>query len=263
MTAVLSPIRFDAPLVNPSPGGLYAVTQWTDVPEGEPVRWLAEGVDVFPKNYGGDESFGVWTAPWNAVESDLTEDDVKTGVRPERLDPFVPITLWAADEVSLFLTGSSRDEVRVRAAQNLRMNEQVAVELAFAERMLDDAGTPTSAADLIDALGILESAFATTSTLGFIHVAPKYLPRATALQLVNRSGSALKTPGGHTWVFGGGYVDGLGDKLVATSQPFGWRTEPMLKAADAPDGSKFEAIAERSVLVVYEALVGAVEIGEE
>lgn len=261
MSGVLSPVRFDAPLVNPSHGGLYSATQWTTVPAGEPARWLADGVDVYPMNYGGGESFGVWAAPWNAAESDLTQDDVKTGVRPERLDPFLPVTLWAADTVDLFLAGETRDQVRVRAAQNLRMNEQVAVELVFAGRLLDDAGTPSSASDLVGALAVFESAFASASTVGFVHASPKWLPLAASMQLVVGSGSVLKTPGGQTWVFGGGYVDGLGEKLVATSQPFGWRTESVVRAADAVDGSRFQAVAERSVLVGYEALVGAVEIG--
>lgn len=263
MTSVLAPVRFDAPLVNPSPGGLFSATQWTDVPDGEPVRWLAEGIDVVPWNFGGDESFGVWTAPWDASHSDLTEDDVKVGLRPERPDPFVAMTIWAADECDLILTGSPRDDVRVRAAQNLRLQEQVAVEVAFAERLLGDAGTPSSADDLVDALGILESAFATSSTLGLIHAAPRWLPRACQLNLVQRSGSVLKTPAGHTWVFGGGYVEGLGDTLVASSPTFGWRTEPVVRTAEKPEIRKFTAIAERSLLVAYEALVGAASIGTE
>lgn len=260
MTSSLLPVRFEAPLINPSPGGLFAATQWTELGADQPIRWLDSGVDVVPFNYGGDASFGVWSSPWNASESDLGEDDIKTGVRPDRPDPFVPLTLWAADEVDLFLTGSDRDEVRVRAAQNLRMQEQVAVELSFAERLLDDAGTPTGADDLVDALGILESAFATTSTVGYVHAHPKYLPRAASLQLLVRAGGGLKTPAGHTWVFGGGYVEGLGDVLVATSQPFGWRTEPVLRTAERPETGKFVAIAERAILVAYEALVGAVSI---
>lgn len=55
-TPALHPVRFEAPLVNPSPSGLYRVTQWTD----DPIpRWLASGVQVRPHNFGGEAAFGV------------------------------------------------------------------------------------------------------------------------------------------------------------------------------------------------------------
>ncbi|MCX2934049.1 hypothetical protein ORI20_27655 [Mycobacterium sp. CVI_P3] len=258
MTSVLVPIRFDAPLVNPAPGGLYAATVWSDSGEGDPLRWLPSGVEVRPHNYGGEDAFGVWAAAWNAAEADLTEDDVKTGVRPLIPDPFVGMTVWASDEGKFHC----EDPVvaRVRAEQNLRLLEPVAVEAQFAARLLADAPSPAAAADLVDALGLLESAFATTNTLGFIHASPKWLPRACAAQLIVRSGVALKTPGGHSWIFGGGYVAGLGDTLVATSQPFGWRGPVAVKDAARLEHNKFAAVAERSVLVGYEALVGAAAI---
>lgn len=257
MTAVLAPIRFDAPLVNPAPGGLYPAAVWSDAAEGEALRWLPDGVEIRPHNYGGESAFGVWAAPWNAAESDLTEDDVKSGVRPDIPDPFVAMTVWASDEHRFFCADPA--EARVRAQQNLRLLEPVAVESQFAARMLDDA-TPAAADDLIDAVGLLECQFAATNTLGFIHASPKWLPRACSAQLVQRTGAGLKTPAGHTWVFGGGYVGGLGDTLVATSQPFGWRSEVAVRDATDVAIDKFISIAERSILVGYEALVGAAAI---
>lgn len=258
MTVSLQPIRFDAPLVNPAPNGLYAVTMWSDSGEGEALRWLPEGVEIRPHNYGGDDAFGVWAAAWNAAEADLTDEDVKTGVRPDIPDPFVPMTVWASDEVTFFQEEPAG--ARVRAQQNLRLLEQVAVESQFAARMLDDATPAATATDVVDAVGLLEEAFATTNTLGFIHAAPRYLARASASQLVIRSGAGLKTPAGHTWVFGGGYAAGLGDTLVATSQPFGWRSEVAVRDATDVAVDKFTSIAERSILVGYEALVGAATI---
>jgi hypothetical protein len=65
---------------------------------------------------------------------------------------------------------------------------------------------------------------------------------------------------GHRLVFGGGYVDGLGDTLVGTSQPFGWRNAVAIREAIDERHNLFVAIAERSVVVGYEALVGAVAI---
>lgn len=256
MTVSFPPIRFDAPLVNPAPGGLYPVTVWADSGE-EALRWLREGVQIRPHNYGGEDAFGVWVAAWDASEADLTEDDVKTGVRPDIPDPFEAMTVWASDEGEFFQEEPA--EARRRAEQNLRLLEQVAVETQFAARMLDDA-TLVAADDLIDAVGLLECRFAVTNTLGFIHASPKWLPRACAAQLVQRTGAGFKTPAGHTWVFGGGYVEGLGDTLVATSQPFGWRGPTKVYEASKVEHDKFTAIAERSMLVGYESLVGAAAI---
>jgi hypothetical protein len=44
-TPVLTPLRFDAPLLNPSPNGLYAATAWTEIGPDEPSRHLT-GVEV-------------------------------------------------------------------------------------------------------------------------------------------------------------------------------------------------------------------------
>lgn len=72
-TQTLNPVRFEAPLVNPSPGGLYGVTAWS-IDETVP-RWLASGVQVRPHNYGGESAFGVWAADW----CDDEPGDLKAG----------------------------------------------------------------------------------------------------------------------------------------------------------------------------------------
>lgn len=58
----------------------------------------------------------------------------------------------------------------------------------------------------------------------------------------------------------GNYGEVLGSTLVATSTPFGWRTEPVLTDALDPGTKTFYAMTERTVLVGYEALVGAVSV---
>jgi hypothetical protein len=79
--------------------------------------------------------------------------------------------------------------------------------------------------------------------------------------LVLTQGTGWVSPLGHVWVFGGGYVDGLDDTIVATSQPFGWRTDaPTITAIDTEFKDVFAAVAERSVLVGYESVVAAVQI---
>ncbi|MGE2690093.1 hypothetical protein [Mycolicibacterium pulveris] len=260
MTTGLSPVRFDAPLVNPSAPGLWGVTQWTDT--SEPLRWLPSGVEIRPWNYGFEESFGVWAAAWDAAQSDLGPEDVKQAAeRPEPLAAFAAITTWAADECDLM--APSRDEARTRAAQIHRLREPIAVEAEFAARMLDDADTPTAVADLVAAVGALDEALAATNTVGFIHARPGLISVAAEKNQLVRTGVGWQTPSGHRWVFGGGYIDALGDKLVATSQPFGWRGEVALRTGEDLPLNRFHAIAERSLVIGYEALLGAVEIEEE
>lgn len=48
--------------------------------------------------------------------------------------------------------------------------------------------------------------------------------------------------------------------LWATSAPYGWRDEPQVRTAIDERANTFAAVAERTVLVGYEALVAAVQI---
>ena len=138
------------------------------------------------------------------------------------------------------------------------------VERAFADRLLADAavslGGIASADDLRLALGYLEGQLAVTNTVGVIHASPEWASREFGL--VVASGTALRTPLGHLWIFGGGYVEGLGDTIVATSPVFGWRDEVALREAMDYSRDLFAVVAERSVLVAYEAVVAAVTVAE-
>lgn len=256
MTAALSPVTFDAPLVNPAPNGLFGATQWTD--EDGPLRWLPSGVDVRVFNYGGGTQFGVWTADWCAAESDLGPTDVKDGERPDFPDTFVALTTFATDECDLLKR--SREEVRVRAQQVHRLQEPNQVENTLAARMLADAGTPSTAATIVAAVSKLEGLLAKTNTIGLIHASAELAAPAADANLIRYNGSRLVSPLGHTWVFGGGYVDGLGDKLVATSPTYGWRGQAETRDAPSLSVNEFKAITERSLVVGYEALIGAVDI---
>lgn len=258
-TPVLAPVYFDAPLVNPAPLGLYPATQWTEEGDG-PTRWLDSGVEVRGMNYPDGQASGVWGADWCTPPA--LDGPRKEGERPGILDPFPAITVWAYDECDL--TAPSRAEVRARAAQVFRLEEQTAVEREVAERLLiDAAATPegiTSAADLTLAVGQLEAAFALTNTVGLIHAGIQWLAPLTEARLVSRTGTSWTSPAGHRWVFGGGYVEGLDDTLVATSPTFGWRNSVQVRETIDERHNLFVAIAERSLVVGYEALVGAVAI---
>ncbi|ORA38105.1 hypothetical protein [Mycobacterium aquaticum] len=257
MTTAFSPVVFDAPLVNPAPNGLFGATQWTD--EDGPLRWLASGVDIRVFNYGGGAQFGVWEHPWCVSEDDLDpETDAKRGVRPEFPDTFTAFTSWASDECDV--TQRSRDEVRVRAQQVHRLQEPNAVEAKLATRMLADAGTAGTAAGVVAAVAFLEGLLAKTNTVGQIHASAEWAAFAAYANLVRYNGSKLVTPLGHQWVFGGGYVDGLGSTLVATSPTFGWRGPVVLRDAPTAGFNEFVAVAERSLVVGYEELVAAVKV---
>lgn len=257
MTTGFAPVVFDAPLVNPAPNGLDAAVAWKDEPG--PLRWLASGVDVRAFNYGGETQYGVWLPGWCAPEADLDPvDDVKRGVRPDFPDTYLPMTSWAADYCDL--RSESRDEVRVRARQVHRLQEPNQIEKTFATRILADAGTPTAVADIVAAVSKLEGLIGKTNTLGVIHASAEWAAYAAAAQLIRYLNGKLVTPLGNQWVFGGGYVDALGDTLVATSPVFGWRGPVDVKDAPSLRVEEFLAVAERSLVVGYEALIGAVEI---
>lgn len=264
MTSALQAIQFEAPPVNPAPNGLYNATTWAEVAAGDPSRFMAAGVQMRPHNYGGESSFGVWDADWCSTLDELTVDDVKKGTRPNPLDldEFVAMVVWAYDQCDLTLP--SQREVTARATQNLRLLEQNAVEHEFADRLLDDVTsegiTTATASDFVGAVSHLEAEFARTNTLGLVHANPMYAAVAAANQLLIRSGSTFTTPLGHRWVFGGGYIDTLETTLVGTSPTFGWRDEVQVRTVVKQEWNQFVAVAERAVLIGYEAVVAAVDV---
>lgn len=258
---VLDAVHFVAPPVNPSVPGLFAATDWQNSPD---MRWL-NGVVIRGSNYGGAGSAGVWEQPWcTAPPIDLDPSDRKYGTRPDIADRFDPVTVWAYDECDL--TAPSRREVEDRAAQVLRLEEQPLFERAFADRLNDDAADvgiesfPTIKA----AVAYLEGQVAKTNTMAFFHVAAD-VPAATDMGMFVKSGTVRVSPSGHTWVIGGGYVTEadsglLPGLIVATSQPFGWRDAPTTRTAIDERHNLFAAVAERSLLVGYEAVIAAAQV---
>lgn len=254
------PIQFEVPLLNPSPQGLFAATNWTESDGAS--RFLMAGVDFRVHNFGGDAAFGVWGANWCAAPDDLAPEDVKDGARPTFLDTFDPMTVWAYDECDL--TPASQAEVRARVSQNLLLREQVAVEREFADRLVTDALAQTTpiatATGIIAAVGALEAKLAVAGVLGVIHASAGLATAAAAQNLVRYNGAKLTTPLGHQWVFGGGYVDGLGARLIATSPTYGWRDPARVLDTKKLEHNLYVAVAERSLVVGYEATIGAVEV---
>ncbi|WP_326544689.1 hypothetical protein QGN31_06550 [Mycobacterium sp. 2-64] len=262
-TGTLSPIQFDVPLLPAPPHGLYQVITWAQ-DEAEPLRWLPSGVVIRPSNFPGDDGFGIWGAPWCASVDDLTDDDLKTGERPDidDLEPFTAMTVYGFDHNYCGdMTQAELQDVRDRAARNLARLEQRAVETSFATRLLDDAGTAIAATDIADAIAKLEAHLAKTQTVGVIHASAQWATPALSHDVLTAGADGtFHTALGHQVVFGGGYVGTLGTTLVASSPVFGW-CGPVSQYEDIKHSTnQFVALAERSVLIGYESAIAAVEI---
>lgn len=188
----------------------------------------------------------------------------KLGQRPPDGLPFDPITVWAADECGI--GPISQAEIMVRAQQNLRLLEPVAVERDMSVRMLADAaleGAIPTRDDIVSGIAYLEGIMAETGTTGIIHASAEWATVAASRQILPYQQTVgLKSKLGHQFAFGGGYVQGLGDTLVATSPIYGWRNDVVTRTAIGSDpyDNTFIAISERSVCIGYEELIGAVTI---
>ncbi|MGP4054143.1 hypothetical protein ACTWP6_04855 [Mycobacterium sp. 4D054] len=267
MTTALRPIEFTPPVVAPThPLGLDAATTWIETAAPEQARrWLPAGVQFRRQTHGPTSAFGVWGAPWCVDPDDLDADDVKTGpaVTDDDPDPFTAMTVWASDRLQECgnLSAFDRAQAVERAQQTFALKEPLAVETEFTARLLADAPSPTSTADLVAAVGHLEQAFATSGTVGLVHARVGFLSLAERLRLVVRDTTGvLRTPAGHRWVFGAGYATPLGERLIGTGPTYGWRDEIAVREALDPWRDQFLAVAERSVVVGYEAVIGAAVI---
>ncbi|MGO9153863.1 hypothetical protein [Mycobacterium sp.] len=258
----LAPQRFWAPLISPSSPGLWGCTTWFE--NTGPSRFLESGLQIRPVgNYSDDLASGVWSSPW-CVDPGSDEFDLKTGVREDpNTVPFQAITTWAFDSCSP--EPATRDEVRTRVQQIHRMREPIMAERSFSATLLARADVIASAPDLTAALGYLEGALAETNSLGVIHASAQWTSPAAQAMLLVGSGSAPKTPARHAWCFGGGYVKGLSDVLVATSPVYGWRDQVVLREVPltAEDSEVFAVIAERSLVIGVEKVIAAVSIAGE
>lgn len=185
---------------------------------------------------------------------------IKTGDRPADTDPFPPMTVWAYGQCDM--TDYGQTEADTRAKQNLRLLEPIAAERDFAIRLLaDSADVVVERASLASGIAYLEGVIGETGTLGVIHANAEWATIGRSQQLWSPSTATIKTVLGHTMAFGGGYVDGLGTTLVATSAPiFGWRDDVQFRSTLHPQTNEYLAVAERSVALGYEEIIGAVTV---
>ncbi|EGD56752.1 hypothetical protein [Gordonia neofelifaecis] len=247
--SVTPPVVYESPLLNPIGGGLYAASAG---PLPMPEHWYG-GIEVLPINCAS--GWGTWEV--DPCLNNADPDARKDGDRADPLAPFLPLVVWGYDECSLIT--QTEDMVLTRARQNQRLHEQQLVEQEFAGRLLADATDLGTVGDLVEAVSVLEAAFAAEGIAGVIHAGAQWAAPAVSESVA--SGSPIwRSPLGAVWAFGGGYVDGLGDTLVATGPTTMW-TSPMEEHA-TPDAlaNTMAAMVERSVLVAYECFSVAVTI---
>lgn len=235
----------------PAPKSILDAVTW--IQDGTtPLRFL-DGLTIRQANFGLSDQFGVWGEDWCA-----SPDDTKVKERPDAVFVDVaPLTVYAYDQNECGdLTADSRQEVRDRVAQIMAMTEGKAVETYVSLRILDDLPAPVTAASVTEAVSILETELAKAGVTGYLHASPKW----AAYLNDSRLSLSGKSPMGHTWVFGGGYADTLGDTIVATTPLYGWRGPLTLRDAIKHELNQYVAVAERSLLIAYEAAIAAVTI---
>lgn len=246
-------VIFDAPAV-PSQGyGLYNAATLIDT--GEVPRELTAGVDIYPFNC--DTGFGTFSP-------DICDDSPeKAPGERGAITHADPMIVWAAAECA---PDQSEATELARARQILTLQEPLAVESAFAARILTDAGAAETAATFLEAVGLAEVWLGELGYNGYIHASRKWAALGADHGLLVGSGGKLRTPLGNTWVFGGGYDSALGNSIVATGQVFAWRSTPFERVVTTGShvtpkyNNTVYALAERSVTVGYECGVHAVTI---
>lgn len=293
--AVIPALEWDVPLVNPAPSGLYTATTWTEVTG--PSRFLGEGVRFRPHNYGGESAFGVWDAPWCASPDGQIKTGSRPGL-PDPFAPLTVWAYDDCDltdasrtdileRVQQNLRLLEQNAVERELAERLLIDADGAGATATSTGLYEppltesdgtllyepyndplepklypvagESGIP-DAPSITAAVARLEAEFAMTNTVGFIHAGAQWAAYAARSQLIVRSGSALKTPMGHTWVFGGGYVKGLENVIVGTSPTYGWRDQVQVRESVDATHNRRLAVAERNVVVGYEQCVAAARI---
>lgn len=255
MPAPLPPLEFDARPVPPAGYGLYAAATITET--GASRRHLG-GVNIRP--YNCDEGFGTYSALM--CDPDETPA-VKAALRALPGDTFEPIVVWSADECA---TDVTEEEALARAVQTLALNEQLLVESALGARLIADSAPAQVVESFEEGLGVLEEFLGEQGYVGYIHAARRWMPAATQYRWTNQTGALYRSPGGHGYVFGGGYASVLGDTLIATGPLYVWRDTPFQEVVTTGSSpvpalnNSVYAMTERVVVAGYECAIKAVTI---
>lgn len=257
MTNPIPPVEFFADPVPSSGYGLYAAARIFET--GTVTRHLG-GVNIWPYNCDED-GFGTYSTAMCDVDP---EEEKVPGTRALPVN-FDPLVVWAASECA---PDQTEEEVMDRARHIRTLREPLAVETAFAEIILNDAAAPTVVASFAEAIAALEEFMGTVGYQGYIHAARRWATPATLYRWNNQTGPLRRSPLDHTYVFGGGYADVLGDTLVVTGTPYIWRATPFEQVVTTGNhpvpefNNSVYALSERVITLGYECPVFAVTIQE-
>lgn len=141
----------------------------------------------------------------------------------------------------------------------MRLAERTETELFYAAETLSKI-TPTNAATLADAVGLIEAEIGRDGYAGIIH-APRHLI-GKLRQFIVRQGAMLFTPGGHRWVFGSGYT-ALDNTLVGTGPVLIRRGEITTTPSVDHRHNRLVTVAERSIAVAHDGPAVAVSVPKE
>lgn len=244
---------FDPKVLPPFPRGLYEFVDW--VQDGGEARFIREdGLVIRPQNFPSADEYGTLVQEFCEQPAEPLIAD-----RPDidDLDVWSHASVWySSQNQCLDLRPEGQQEARDRVLGNFLRLEPLGTETAFATRLLALAGAPVAATNLKDAIGQLTDAAA---ALGvgevYIHARPYW-----AVQEYGLFTSDMKTVLGAQLVVGGGYVNVLGNVLVATTPVYGWRSEQLVTESLEPKENLLYSLAQRSVLLGVEKIIAAVEI---
>lgn len=256
-TNKLAAVDFVAPRLDPVQGVLAAV-DWQQTTG--PSRFLDSGVLVQRTNFDGDTGYAEWNEAWNATAQAVSQ--TKEGDRPDRDDtPFIATTAYAyAKNPCGDLRAVTREETveRSQALLARSYHRTVATKLAarFAADITAESIPAQAAADVIAAISNLEASIADAEVnFAYIHLAPKHAAALVAARLVQLRADGWHTPLNHLLVFDSGYAGTLGQKLVATTQLYGWKSPVADYAEITHSTNEFISIHEQSTLLAYEQVL--------
>jgi hypothetical protein len=267
MVLYAPPLLAQGAVRKPLPFGLFSVINFNQGVDDD-VHWQGggatwefldpDGAEVLavggPNNVDGSPAFGV---PKDLSSVDQTWMGTAT-----------PFSVYGTFKVSP--VAYNPELANFRALQVLTSFEEKQAENQFwtgaagNEPNLTDGVTDLGARTLQDSIGVLEDFIASTyGSLGAIHMSRKNATDLANTQILDSSGSVLKTRLGTPVVAGAGYPD---DKVKGTPALFGMRSEvffsntPTNPVLDTTNNDLY-ALAERSYLIGFDPTgVGSVTL---
>lgn len=260
MTSSLLALTHEPALLGPPSKGLFEAVSWQQ--EGEPLRFLAAGVTVRQPNFVDTLQVGVWGEAWNVAAVDVTTDKIIKRGDLTDLD-FLPFTLYAYDQDPCphRLMDEARSAVQSRATALLARHEQTQAELKLAATLTANTPTPGTAANLGEAVSLIEIGLADAgldSSDGFVFANVEDATALLSAQFIEKRGGQFFTALDYRVIFTTELV--AAGSLRATPQLYGWRGSITTRDHIEHTANDYIAIAERSMVIGYEAVVVAADV---